>query len=417
MPPTPDGADERAVLLEPESDGARVFSTRIPVDGATSADAFFDANTSPEEPARSLMSKQKVALLGTMYLSYVMAIFSSSSFEVSMPAALDDRSLALDQADFALALSAGQVATVIGKLFCGFVVDLRGASSAFYEALFLIGLVMFVGIGCVSLGLNRLALLSFVALKLAKSAIWPAMAKAAKAAFDSSIFGRVWGVLVTSSRFGAVCGGLALSPIVLLGWAWPGLVVGAGCVLIAIVLRVQTLHDRYRTSSAAAAAGEIASSPSIRGGAKEGTIGIREAARLYGRDPKLLLIAASEGMLLAVMDTSSLLPLYLHTQLGADLDEAARLASLFPLGMVIATFAGGFMYDALGPAMRASMLFGLGVCSAVSYALLATPFAEGEGDGAPLRAGMLLFVAGACFAPAKYLPPTIYTLENVDPQQ
>ena len=67
--------------------------------------------------------------------------------------------------------------------------------------------------------------------------------------------------------------------------------------------------------------------------------------------------------------------------------------------------------------MRASMLFGLGVCSAVSYALLATPFAEGEGDGAPLRAGMLLFVAGACFAPAKYLPPTIYTLENVDPQQ
>ena len=59
----------------------------------------------------------------------------------------------------------------------------------------------------VSLGLNSLALLSFVTLKLAKSAVWPAMAKAAKAAVDSSIFGRVWGVLVTSSRFGAVFGG------------------------------------------------------------------------------------------------------------------------------------------------------------------------------------------------------------------
>jgi sugar phosphate permease len=345
-------------------------------------------------------------------MSYVMAIFSSSSFEVSIPAALDDPAIALDQADFALALSAGQVATVVGKLFCGFIVDLRGASSAFYEALLLIGLVMFAGIGCVSLGLNSLALLSFVSLKLAKSAIWPAMAKAAKAAFPSSIFGRVWGVLVTSSRFGAVCGGLVLSPVVMLGWAWPGLLVGAGCLATAAVLRLQTLHDRYRT---AAAVGGLAPLSVQQGDGEKchAPLSVWDAARLYGRDPKLLLIAASEGMLLAVMDTSSLLPLYLHTQLGANLDEAARLASLFPLGMVVATFAGGFMYDALGPAMRANMLFGLGMISAGSYALLAMPFAQ----EAPWRAGVLLFVAGGCFAPAKYLPPTIYTLENVDPQQ
>ena len=68
---------------------------------------------------------------------------------------------------------------------------------------------------------------------------------------------------------------------------------------------------------------------------------MRDAMQLYGRDAKLLLIVASEAMLLAVMDTSSLIPLYLHGHLGVEIDQAARIASLFPLGMVCATFGGG----------------------------------------------------------------------------
>ena len=71
----------------------------------------------------------------------------------------------------------------------------------------------------------------------------------------------------------------------------------------------------------------------------------------------------SEAMLLAAMDTSSLIPWYLHDQLSVEIDQAARIASLFPLGMVCATFGGGFMYDALGPHLRANTLCGLGVCS------------------------------------------------------
>ena len=389
-----DDTSEKAVLLQSLSATGDRRSTSVDEPD----------NMSVGKPLRALMSNQKIALLATMYLSYVMAIFSSSSLEVSMPAALDDRALGLNQTDFALALSAGQIATVVGKIFCGFVVDLRGATTAFYEALLLIGIIMFVGIACVSAGLNKLALLSFVGMKLAKSAIWPAMAKAAKAAFDSSIFGRVWGVLVTSSRFGAVSGGLVLSPVVLFGWAWPGLLVAGGCVLAAVALRVQTIRDQFRPSMT----GQHVQASGLK--SPNSAISMRDAVKLYGRDSKLLLLVASEGMLLAVMDTSSLIPLYLHNQLGIALDEAARVASLFPLGMVCATFVGGFMYDALTPHRRANMLCGLGVCSAGSYALFAT-------ETSAWLAGMLLFCAGACFAPAKYLPPTIYTLENVDPQQ
>ena len=73
--------------------------------------------------------------------------------------------------------------------------------------------------------------------------------------------------------------------------------------------------------------------------------------------------------------------------------------------------------------MRAKMLFGLGLCSSASYALLATTTTTTATTPAwpayatsPWWAGMLFFIAGATFAPSKYLPPTIYTLQNVDPQ-
>lgn len=343
----------------------------------------------------SLLSSHKLTLLATMFGAYAMVIFSSSSFEVSIPGAMEDAALGLDQADFALAMAVGQMATVVGKLVCGFVVDIRGASSAFYEALFLIGCTMLLGLWCLKARFHSGALLCFVALKLIKSAVWPAMAKAAKATFDSAVFGRVWGVLVSSSRFGAVCGGLVLSPLVVLGWVWPGLVVACGLFGMAALLRAQTISDmKLEESSSASVAAPVS---------------LREAVSLYGKNRQLQLIVASEAMLLAVMDTSALLPLYLHSHLGADLDTAAQLASLFPLGMVLATFAGGFMYDALGPAMRASVLLALGVCSAGSYAVLAT-------TRTPWRAGLLLFFAGGCIAPAKYLPPTLFALDNVDPQ-
>jgi sugar phosphate permease len=331
-----------------------------------------------------------------MYIAYMMSVFNSVSFEVSMPAVVDS-DLDIDSQDFGFAIAVGQVATVTGKIFCGFVVDKRGASAAFYEALLLMGVVTFLGVVCMQIGLRSGALACFFLLKLAKSAVWPAMAKAAKAAFDSAIFGRVWGVLVTSSRVGAVCGAVILSPFVMIGWAWPALIVGAGLVTTAGILRLFIRHDAEQTTGLMSPAG------------KAPTISMREALRLYGKDTGLWLIVASEGMLLTVMETGTLVPLYMHSRLGVELDEAARFYSLFPLGMVIFTAAGGFMYDALPPARRADMLLLLGLSSATSYVLLASA-------SSPRIAGLLLFCAGGCFAPAKYLPPTIYTLEHVDSQ-
>ena len=55
------------------------------------------------------------------------------------------------------------------------------------------------------------------------------MAKLAKDSFETEVFGRVWGILVTSSRIGSVTGGLMLAPTIAIGWQYPILIVSAVC--------------------------------------------------------------------------------------------------------------------------------------------------------------------------------------------
>jgi hypothetical protein len=57
-----------------------------------------------------------------------------------------------------------------------------------------------------------LTILWFVA-RLFSAALWPAMGKLARASFGPEGFARAWAVLCTSSRFGAVCAGMVLAPV------------------------------------------------------------------------------------------------------------------------------------------------------------------------------------------------------------
>ena len=116
----------------------------------------------------------------------------------------------------------------------------------FSEALMLIGIVMVVGIGCVSLGLNKLALLNFIGLKLAKSAIWPAM-KPQGSVYRQHLRACLGCARYVKSLWRCVrrTGALADCPTCR---AWPGMVVAGGCVPTAIALRVQTMRDQSQAS-------------------------------------------------------------------------------------------------------------------------------------------------------------------------
>ena len=113
-------------------------------------------------------------------------------------------------------------------------------------------------------------------------------------------------------------------------------------------------------------------------------------------------------MLLTVMDTSALLPLFMTASLHADAQYAGQIASLFSFGMAVSMFLSGFVYDSLNSKGRAKFLLTLGLLCSVSYIFLAQVHSLHT-------AGVLLFCAGACFAPAKYLPSTTYVLDTIEP--
>ena len=178
-------------------------------------------------------------LLATLYAGYMLSMASTSSFEIALPTLVADASLGLSVADCGTTLALGQVATVVGKLSCGFVVDKRGPTKAYFECLFGMGVLMAFGVLLLMSGFNTFAVALFCAYKLTKAAVWPALAKAAKASFKPAIFGRVWGLLVTSSRVGAVAGAVALSPLLDIGWGCPALVVSVGLGSISLLLCMQ----------------------------------------------------------------------------------------------------------------------------------------------------------------------------------
>eukprot|EP00620_Florenciella_sp_RCC1587_P016905 CAMPEP_0182562402 /NCGR_PEP_ID=MMETSP1324-20130603/4745_1 /TAXON_ID=236786 /ORGANISM="Florenciella sp., Strain RCC1587" /LENGTH=479 /DNA_ID=CAMNT_0024775347 /DNA_START=209 /DNA_END=1645 /DNA_ORIENTATION=+ len=439
--------------------------------------------TMEQSRSRSIMkmlSCRQTTLLISIYMAYMVAIFSTSACEMTLPAVVNNPKLHVSEVstsgknasttnplsciyltvvngltytrkgDTGIVLAAGAVGTVVGKLLAGFFVDARGAHAAFYETLAMMGVLLTTGVLAMMNALPSVALFAYALYKVVKAAAWPAMAKLAKDSFETEVFGRVWGILVTSSRIGSVTGGLMLAPTIAIGWQYPILIVSASLFLFSWMVRYQgvshaqnsvyepviqstSISDEDSLTECIGAGSDDKSSDDISSdgansndsgngtdGAnpnqQESQITFGQAMRLYCVDPELLLVIASEAMLLTVMDSGGLLPLYLNKALGVDVSTAARMATLFPSGMAISAFIIGFPYDALRPTGRANMLLGLG-CAAIGCFLALgqeTSQESTKSDSTIWQTGSLLFLAGATIAPAKYLPSTIYVLENID---
>lgn len=321
-------------------------------------------------------------LLPSLYVGYLLSVASSSSIELAIPMLYADTSVDISAEDVARGLAAGQVATVVGKLIAGFVVDTRGAA-AYAEVLLSVGVCMLVGTAALSSSWRHAALASFLLYKVCKACAWPAMAKAAKVGFPASDLASAWSVLVTSSRVGAVLGGATLGPVAAAaGWACPILTVAAG-LLVAPWLAAAQL--RRVTIGRPCASAQTA-----------GRHGIVTALSTVLSQPQLCLIFGSEAMLLAVMDASSLFPLYLttptHTGGAIDIATAARLAAAFPLGIVVSLCTGEHMMTWLSRQLthgRIIFFCASGLIASCAFAALALWI-----DITPSQIALLLFVVG-----------------------
>lgn len=361
-----------------------------------------DPRHSPSVPSKSLrasLSTGQLLALALMYVGYVASISSSSSIEVALPALAIDPSVNLDATQLAQALAAGQMATVMGKFGAGFAVDWRG-DSAFAEALISTGTMLLGMVLALQADYLSVALGCFVMLKLCKAAVGPAKTTVAKRIFPSSIFARVWGILVTSSRVGATCGGFVLAPLVADGWYYPPVAVGVFMILMGICCMVGLRALMMNVpESPRGNQGELTDNSS--------TVGLRELMWICLYDRRLMLLLGSETMLLALVDISGLIPLYISTspRFHLSLSVGAALSVAYPAGMAISTLSAGFAYDAAGPHLRVWGFLGTGLAGACAFLMVGA--AE-----TPQALLVSLFAAGAAIAPAKYILPTIYIVET-----
>ncbi len=162
--------------------------------------------------------------------SYMAALFSRATLDACLPAMLADAALACTPADSATMLSTGVAFYSVGKLFGGTVCDLVGAKETFTATVLNSGVMCLI----VSFSSNMRTMGFWWGISRAGGACyWPAMIKLTSSWWDELSFGEAWSLLTTSSRLGAIVGGLTASIVLRLS-SWRTIMRIAGMNLIAM---------------------------------------------------------------------------------------------------------------------------------------------------------------------------------------
>jgi sugar phosphate permease len=176
-----------------------------------------------------------------MYFGYAMFMVLRMVPSVAGPAMLEDPALDLDEAALIRIFAMGTLGALVGKFMGGYAADKFGG-----KLTFTVGLLMsevFIGFFAASSGV-LLFQLTFIFALMAKSVGWPSMAKIIGNWFPPDEYGRVWGVLSTSSRVGALAATLGLGAL-LAFMPWRALLVIAAAVgVVTVVCFAFVLKER-----------------------------------------------------------------------------------------------------------------------------------------------------------------------------
>ncbi len=363
------------------------------------------STVSPEERYR-----QGQVLL-SMYVGYAMFMVLRMAPAPVSNAIISDPALDIDKGDWGRILAMGIVGAVVGKLVAGYAADRFGG-----RITFTVGLLV-CSLGIASFSVAKFAWMFqaafFVAL-MAKSAGWPGMTRIVGESFRPTEFGRVWGILSTSSRVGTIVATFGLGVLVAMV-SWPVLLViasGFGLVTAAAF--------NFAQRSAATRLAECQSKPSdsqeqtaIRTPSHplDGTT-LPEAIRRFCLSGQFWLITGSLTALTILMDILLFLPLFLKETVGMSDSGASMTSSAFPLGSFISVLAGGFVFDLLSRRSTAWLMGGLLLiatgCIGTFWLLQFISTSNQVAVGISL---VLLFVFGFCIAPCYYIPMSVFSIQ------
>lgn len=261
-----------------------------------------------------------------MYPAYAAAIFSRTAIDAALPAMLLDPTNAFTPADTATLLSTGVAFYSVGKLVGGAAADKLGGARTFTLTM-LNSAVMQLLISSSS-SINAMALFWGIS-RLGGGSFWPAMNKVAASWWDDDQFGEAWSILTTSSRLGAIFGGLS-----------------AG-----VVLRMASWRTLLRVAGAFLAITGSAMGLFLKAGPIEEAIPEKQQGSYVGNllkicvSPRVLLTYGTQGMMLPLNELNSLIPLFLVQNAFVSTATASSLAAAYPLGAIVSMVLSGKIFD------------------------------------------------------------------------
>jgi sugar phosphate permease len=353
----------------------------------------------------------EVIIVACMYTGYVGFMLCKSAVSILAPAMREE--VGLTTSDFGTIYAWGNGGALGGKLLTGMIADRLGGRRVFLLALgFTTAATVVFGAASrrsVFISLN-------FALQFTKSAAWPAMAHLIKSWFAERKYGRVWGIISTSSRFSAMMSALLLAALLLLlPWRYGFFVVGGGVALIVVLLflflkeypadvGLKSPHElqqdvadhRTRTTKEAHPLDDVT---------------LVGALVVFSKSFRVWLICLSMMCLTVLMEFLSFIPLYLEETFHLTDAAAAGYSAAFPAGAFVSMLVGGFVYDKLTKKgiMRALCAL-LGVAVACVGLLWLLPDLSVGTSGSIVAAIVAIGVLGMAVSPSYYLPMSVFSI-------
>jgi OPA family sugar phosphate sensor protein UhpC-like MFS transporter len=353
-------------------------------------------------PDQSDLLKKQLLLVFYMYLGYAGFMILKTSILVASPDLVADNLITKTQ--WGAILAWGTIGAIIGKILSGVLADRLGGKLTFTLGLFITTIsVAFFGISSTFLGFSVV----FFAALFAKSAGWPSMAKLIGNWNSPSQYGRVWGVLSTSSRVGTM---LALSALgaLLYVLTWQQMLwfaSGIGIVLVGI-------SYFFIKEKPASSIKLDDSSPVEHTDHPLKNTSLKQALLVFATSKRVWLISLSMMGLTIMMDILNFLPLYLKESLDIPSAKAATIAFFFPAGSFTSVLLGGYLFDKLSKksvAKLVGILLTLAVGSLI--VMIIVPEFGLSAKGKEYATIGCLFVFGFTVSPPYYLPMSIFSIK------
>jgi len=361
----------------------------------------------------------EVITLGCMFIGYMGFILCRTVLAVVSPEMVNDPNLGLDEASYGDIAAWGMAGMIMGKLLTGVIADWLGGRRVFLVALSVTALLTVA----FSWGTSATIFASINFLLLfAMAASWPSMASIISVWYPSTKYGRVWGILSTSSRLGASLSMILLG-MLLTVFSWQNVFCTAGVIGLFIAACISFyLKANPKDVGLPALEDQVAPEGSDR---QDGPNTEQKAPHFlddknpaealwaFAKSGRFWLICLSLMCTTILMDFILFLPLYLTSFEGVSSAQAGSWASAFPIGCLLALVGGGFLYDRVSRKGRIGLLGGLlgttCVCIAGLWCLKGLPMVP-DSYKFPL-AIVILFFYGFTLAPVYYLPASIFSNE------